>query len=190
MAKLIYFIPFSLDGYIGDEIIGYDWSLPDKEVFAFITDHLRPMGTYLYGRRMYETMAVWQTPEVIPDLTADMREFAQVWQTADKVVFSKTLKKVSTPNTRLEQEVDAQAVRDLKSRSSRDITVGGPKLAAHAIGAGLVDEYQLLIVPALLGGGIRVLPEEVRVNLELLEQRQFASGWVYLRYRPRASSSA
>jgi dihydrofolate reductase len=185
MAKLIYFIPASLDGYIGDETIGYDWSVPDEEVFTFITDHLRPIGTFLYGRRMYETMAVWETPDVMPGLTPVMREFARTWQAAEKFVFSRSLATVSTGNTRLEREFDRQTIRDLKARSSQDLTVGGPNLAAHAIQAGLVDEYHLLVVPMTLGGGIRILPTGVSVKLELLGERRFASGWVYLRYRTR-----
>jgi dihydrofolate reductase len=187
MAKLIYFIPTSLDGYIGDETIGYEWSVPDEEVFAFINDLVRPIGTYLYGRKNYETMAVWQTPYVIPGLTPAMRDFARIWQAADKVVVSKTLETVATPKTRLAREFDPRTLRDLKARSAHDIAVAGPTLAAHAIRAGLVDEYQLLVVPMILGRGIRILPSGVSVNLELVEQRRFANGWVYLRYRPRPS---
>lgn len=185
MAKLIYFIPMSLDGYIGDETIGYDWSVPDEEVFAFINDVLRPIGTYLYGRKNYQTMAVWQTPDVMPGLTPAMRDFARIWQAADKIVLSKTLENVATPKTRLEREFDPQALRELKARATRDIAVAGPTLAAHAIRAGLVDEYHLLVVPMLLGAGIRVLPSNVSVKLDLLDHRRFANGWIYLRYRSR-----
>lgn len=186
MAKLIYFIPTSLDGYIGDEAIGYGWSVPDEEVFAFINDLVRPIGTYLYGRKNYETMAVWQTPDVMPGLTPMMRDFARIWQAADKVIVSKTLETVATPKTRLEREFDPQTLRDLKARSADDIAVAGPTLAAHAIRAGLVDEYHLLVVPRMLGSGIRVLPNGVSVKLQLLDERRFANGWVYLRYQARA----
>jgi dihydrofolate reductase len=185
MAKLIYFTPTSLDGYIGDG--NFDWSAPSEEVFAFITDLHRPIGTYLYGRKEYETMAVWDTPEVIPGLTPAMLEgFARIWQTAEKIVYSKSRETVSTLRTRLEREFDPQAVRELKAESARDISVAGPTLAAHAIRSGLVDEYHLLVVPTMLGGGIRVLPNNVRIRLDLLEERRFANGMVYLRYQAQA----
>lgn len=184
MAKLIYFTPASLDGYIaGDGNLG--WATPGDEALAFMTDLQRPIATYLYGRKEYETMAVWQTPEVIPGLTPSMMEFARIWQEAAKIVYSRSLESVSTPKTRLEREFDPRAVRDWKTQSPLDLSVAGPTLAAHAIRAGLVDEYHLFVVPALLGGGIRVLPGGVRMNLELLDERRFANGWVYLRYHPR-----
>ncbi len=182
MAKLIYFTPTSLDGYIADDG-KYDWSTPSDEAFAFITNLHRPIGTYLYGRKEYETMAVWQTPEVIPGFTPAMRDFARIWQAADKTVYSRSRETVSTPKTRLEKEFDPQAVRALKAQSPLDISVAGPTLAAHAIRAGLVDEYHLLVVPAMLGGGIRVLAGNVRAQLDLLDERRFGNGWVYLRYR-------
>ena len=185
MAKLIYATPTSLDGYIADDG-NLEWSAPDDEVFAFISDVLRPIGTYLYGRRTYETMAVWETPDAIPGLKPFMLGFAQSWQGADKIVYSGSLKSVATPKTRLEREFDAQAVRDLKAQSHHDVSVGGPTLAAHAIRAGLVDEYHLFVVPAIRGGGKRVLPGEVSVKLDLLEERRFANGWVCLHYRTRA----
>jgi dihydrofolate reductase len=184
MAKLIYFSPSSLDGYIGDE--NYDWANPDEEGFAFINDLERPVGMYLYGRKMYETMAIWQTPDVIPDRTPAMLDFAQIWQAADKIVYSRSLSTVSTPKTRLEREFDPRAVRDLKAQSSHDVSVGGQTLAAHAIRAGLVDEYHLLVVPIMLGGGRRVLPSNECVQLDLLDERRFANGMVYLRYHTRA----
>ena len=186
MAKLIYFTPTSLDGYIADETGNFDWSTPSEEAFAFITDLHRPIGTYLYGRKEYETMAVWETPEVIPGFTPAMLEFARIWQAADKIVFSKSRDTVSTPKTRLEREFYPQAVRELKAQSSLDISVAGPTLAAHAIRTGLVDEYHLLVVPIMLGGGKRVLATSVCVKLDLLDERHFADGWVYLRYRTRA----
>ncbi len=184
MAKLIYFMPTSLDGFIAGEGEGLDWSVPDEEVSAFINEVLRPVGTSLYGRKNYETMMVWQTPDIIPGLTADMKDFAQIWQAADKIVYSKSLEKVSTPKTRLEREFQPQAVRDLKAKLPHDISVSGPNLAAQAIRAGLVDEYHLLVVPFMLGRGKRVLPGDVGLKLELLDERRVGNGWVYLRYRP------
>src|SRR5690349_13965781 len=179
MSKLIYATPTSLDGYIADDG-DFEWAAPDDEVFAFISDVLRPIGTYLYGRRTYETMAVWETPDVIPGLKPFMRDFARIWQRAGKIVYSKSLATVTVPKTRLEREFDPQAVRDLKAQSHQDVSVGGPTLAAHAIRAGLVDEYHLFVVPAIRGRGKRVLPGEVSVKLGLLEERRFASGWVCL----------
>ena len=183
MARLIYFMPTSLDGYIADETGGFEWAAPDEEVHAFINDLERPIGTYLYGRKMYETMMIWQTPDVIPGLTAVMLDFARVWQAADKIVFSKSLETVATPKTRLERKFDAQAIRDLKAQLSHDVSVSGPTLAAEAIRTGLVDEYQLLVVPAMLGGGKRVLPSGVSAKLDLVDERRFANGMVFLRYR-------
>jgi dihydrofolate reductase len=188
MAKLIYFTPTSLDGYIADEAGDYDWSAPDEEAFAFIIDVMRPIGTYLYGRKMWQTMAVWETPEVIPDRTPAMLEFARMWHAADKIVYSKSLESVATPKTRLEREFDPQAVCDLKARSPLDISVGGPTLAANAIRTGLVDEYHLLVVPAMLGRGSRVLRCNGRTRLELLDERRFANGMVYLRYHAPAAA--
>jgi dihydrofolate reductase len=184
MARLIYGTPTSLDGYIATE--NYQWAAPDEEGFAFINDAERSIGTYLYGRKMYQTMAVWQTPEVIPERTPAMLDFVQIWQSADKIVYSRSLASVSTPKTRLEREFDPQSVRDLKARLPRDVSVGGPTLAAQAIRSGLVDEIQLFVVPMVIGGGIQVLPSNVRVKLELLDQRRFGNGMVYLRYRTRA----
>lgn len=186
MAKLIYLTPTSLDGYLSDGTDDLNWSLPDEEAFAFITDLMRPVGTYLYGRRMYETMAVWQSPDFLASLRPDMLDFARVWQAAGKIVYSKSLQAVSTPQTRLEPEFDPQAVRNLKAQWQDDATVAGPNLAAHAFRAGLVDELQLLVVPMMLGRGNRILPANVRLKLELLHERRFANGWVYLRYRTRA----
>jgi dihydrofolate reductase len=186
MAKLIYFMPTSLDGFIAGETDNMDWSVPDEEVSAFINDLVHPVGTYLYGRKIYETMAIWETPDVIPGLSPVEMEFARIWQSADKIVYSKSLEAVSTPKTRLEREFEPQAVRDLKAQLPHDISVAGPNLAAQAIRAGLVDEVQLLVVPMMLGGGKRVLPSSVGVKLDLLDERRFVNGWVYLRYRTRA----
>jgi dihydrofolate reductase len=182
MAKLIYFMPMSLDGYIADDG-NFDWSVPSEEALAFINDLHRPIGTYLYGRKEYETMAVWETPEVFPELTSAMLDFARIWQAAGKIVYSRSRETVSTPRTRLEREFDPQAVHELKAQSPLNISVAGPTLAAHAIRAGLVDEYHLLVAPAMLGGGIRVLPSNVRMRLDLLDERRFANGIVYLRYQ-------
>ncbi len=186
MSKLIYFTPMSLDGFIAGETDKLDWSTPSEEVSAFISDQHRPIGTYLYGRKEYETMMVWETPDVIPGLTPVMMDFGRIWQAANKIVYSKSLETVSTAKTRLEREFEPQAVRDLKAQLPHDISVAGPNLAAQAIQAGLVDEYQLLVVPFLLGGGKRVLPSNVVVKLDLLDERRFGNGWVYLRYRTRA----
>jgi len=186
MARLIYATPTSLDGYIADETGNPDWAAPDEEGFVFISDLLRPIGLYLYGRKMYETMAIWQTPDAIPGLPSAMLNFARIWQAADKIVYSKSLEIVSTPKTRLEREFDPQAVRDLKARVPHDISIGGPTLAAHAIQAGLVDEYHLFVVPMMIGGGKRVLPGNVCVKLDLLDERRFPDGMVYLRYRTPA----
>jgi dihydrofolate reductase len=184
MAKLIYLTPTSLNGYIADEY--YEWSAPDEECFALISDLLRPLGAYLYGRKTYETMAVWQTPDVIPDVTPAMLEFARIWQAAGKIVYSKSIETVSTPNTRLEREFDLQTIRELKAQSPHDLSVGGPTLAAQTIRAGLVDEYHLFVVPKMIPAGKRILPSDVYLSLDLLEERRFANGWVYLRYRTGA----
>jgi dihydrofolate reductase len=186
MAKLIYATPTSLDGYIADETGNYDWAAPDEEGFAFIADLLRPIGTYLYGRKMYRTMAIWETPDVIPGLTPAMLDFAHIWHAAAKIVYSKSLETVSTPKTRLEREFDPQAVRALKAQLPHDLSVGGPTLAAHAIRASLVDEYHLFVVPIMIGGGNRILPADVSVKLDLLDERRFANGMLYLRYRTRS----
>lgn len=185
MSKLIYFMPMSLDGFIAGETDSLDWSAPDEEVSAFINDLHRPIGTYLYGRKNYETMTIWETPDVIPGLTPAMMDFARIWQAANKIVYSKSLETVSTPKTRLEREFEPQAVRDLKAQLPHDISVAGPNLAAQATRAGLVDEYHLLVVPVILGGGKRVLPRDVDVKLDLLDERRIGNGWVYLRYRTR-----
>ncbi len=181
MAKLLYVTPTSLDGYIADGG-NLDWSVPDDEFLAFINDLMRPVGTYLYGRKMYETMAVWETPDVLPGLTPASLDFARIWQAADKIVYSKLLDRVSTPKARLEREFDPQAVRELKAQLPGDVSVGGPTLAAHAIRSGLVDEYHLFVVPMMIGGGKRILPADVWIKLDLIDEHRFANGWVYLRY--------
>ncbi len=180
MAKLIYSAIASLDGYVADEDGKFDWAAPGEEVHSFINDLERPVGTYLYGRRMYEVMAVWET---LADDAPAMRDFAQIWRAADKVVYSRTLEAVSSARTRLERDFDPEAIRQLKSAAARDIGVGGSELAGQAIRAGLVDEIQLFLTPILVGGGTPALPDDVRVRLELVDERRFADGVVYLHYR-------
>ncbi len=185
MAKLIYSAIASLDGYVADEDGNFDWAVPDEEVHAFINDLQRPLGTYLYGRRMYETMLGWETDPTLADQSPLMRDFAQIWQAADKIVYSKTLEAVSTARTRIERDFDPEAVRQMKALAGRDLIVGGPELAAQAFKAGLVDECHLFVVPMVVGGGKRSLPDNVRLKLELLDERRFGSGMVYLYYRTR-----
>ena len=182
MAKLIYVSNVSLDGYIEDEHGRFDWTEPDDELFAFITDLVRPVGTHLYGRRLYDTMAVWETDPALAAQSEAIADFANVWQAADKVVYSTTLDAVSTANTRLERTFDPASVRDMKASATRDLTVGGAHLAAHAFKAGLVDECHLLIRPVLIGGGKLGFPGDTRVDLELLDARPLSKGVVYLRY--------
>ena len=183
MAKLLYLMNASLDGYIADEDGKFDWGAPGEEYYAFINDLLRPVGTYLYGRRLYELMAVWETDPAVAAQSPGAGEFAQIWQAADKVVYSRTLQGASTTRTRIEPDFDPQAVRQLKAAAGRDLTVGGPDLGAHAITAGLVDEYHLFVWPVVVGGGKPLLPNRVRLQLELLDERRFGNGAVYLRYR-------
>ena len=183
MAKLIYVSNVSLDGYIEDEHGSFDWTAPSDEFFAFITDLVRPVGTYLYGRRLYDTMAVWETDPALAAQSELMGDFAHVWQAADKVVYSTTLDAVATAKTRLERDFDADSVRDMKASATSDLTVGGANLAAHAFKAGLVDECHLFIYPVVVGGGKPSLPRGTRAELELLDERRFNSGVVYVRYR-------
>jgi dihydrofolate reductase len=181
VARLIYMAITSLDGYVADEDGKYGWAMPDDEVFGFVNDFERPIGTYLYGRRLYEEMTGWETlPQAGQSpLTLD---FAQIWRAADKVVFSRSLEAVSTPRTRIERDFEPAAVRQLKASADQDITVGGPVLAAEALRAGLVDECHLIVCPVVVGGGKRSLPSGLRLPLELLAERRFANGAVYLRY--------
>ena len=183
MAKLIYSAIASLDGYVADEDGNFDWAVPDEEVHTFINDLDRPVGTYLYGRRMYETMAGWETDHTLADHSPLMRDFAEIWRAADKIVYSKTLEAVSTARTRIERDFDPEAVREMKASAGRDMVVGGPDLAAQACRAGLVDECRLLVAPVVVGGGKRSLPNNVRLKLELLDERRFGNGMVYLHYR-------
>ena len=185
MAKLIYSAIASLDGYVADEDGNFDWAVPDEEVHAFINDLDRPVGTYLYGRRIYETMVGWETDPTLADRSPLMRDFAQIWRAADKIVYSRTLERVTSARTRIERDFDPEAVRQMKALAGRDLIVGGPDLAAHAIKAGLVDEWHLFVTPIVVGGGKRSLPDNVRVKLELLDERRFKGGVVYLHYRTR-----
>jgi dihydrofolate reductase len=183
LAKLLYIANVSLDGFIEDEHGAFDWSPPSDDRFAFVTDLVRPVGTYLYGRRLYETMAVWETD---PALAAgsDLRAaFARIWQEAGKIVYSTTLDAVSTGESRLERRFDPDGIREMKDAAARDLTVGGANLAAQAFRNGLVDEYHVFICPVLLGRGKPSLPAELRVELELLDERRFDDGSVYLGYR-------
>jgi dihydrofolate reductase len=182
LARLIYSAIASLDGYVADEQGNFDWAEPDEEVHAFVNELERPVGTYLYGRRMYETMVYWEDP---PDLAAQpavVRDFAAIWRAADKVVYSRSLEEVGSERTRIEREFDPEAVRRMKAGEGRDITVGGPGLAGQALAAGLVDESRLFLAPVLVGGGKAALPDGVRLRLELLEERRFGNGVVYLRH--------
>jgi dihydrofolate reductase len=183
MAKLIYSAITSLDGYVADDAGTFNWSVPDDEVHAFVNDLERSVGTYLYGRRMYEVMVAWEDPDTFADQPPVIREYAELWQAADKIVYSKTLAAVSSSRTRIERDFDAEAIREMKSRAARDLSVGGPELAAQAIEAGLVDELHLFLSPIVVGGGTPSLPDGMRLELELLSERRFGNGVVQLHYR-------
>jgi dihydrofolate reductase len=173
----------SLDGYVADRDGNFDWAAPDEEVHRFVNDLERPVGTYLLGRRMYETLQYWEDPPGLADEPPVIQDFAAIWRSADKVVYSKTLANPSTAKTRIEREFDPDAVSRMKAAASRDITVGGPHLAAEAMRAGLVDEYHLIVYPVVVGGGNRALPDDVRLQLELVDERRFRGGAVHLHYR-------
>jgi len=179
---LVYSVIASLDGYTNDAEGKFDWAEPDEEVFAFVNDQERGVGTYLYGRRMYETMRYWETVS-LDGQPAVIQDYTRIWRSADKIVYSTTLKAVSSARTRIETSLDPEAVRELKRHG--DISVGGPGLAASVIRAGLVDEYHLFVVPMVVGGGTAVFPDGVRARLDLVDQHRFAGGFVYLRYRAR-----
>jgi dihydrofolate reductase len=186
MADLIYSVIASMDGYIEDEAGGFDWAAPDEQVHAFVNALEQSVGTYLYGRRMYETMVFWDDPPDLAGRPMVELEFAEIWQAADKIVYSHTVQTVSSPRTRLERTFDPEAVRRLKATATRDLSVGGPELAAQAVEAGLVDEYQLFLVPVVVGRGKRAFPEtHAHVKLELLDERRFRNGTVYVRYRTK-----
>ena len=181
MGKLIYLTLASLDGYVADKDGKFDWAEPDEEVHAFVNDLARPVGTYLYGREMYEVMIAWETLDLADEPPA-IQDFAEIWRAADKIVFSRTLESVSSARTRLERDFDPDAIRRLKEQAAHDLAVAGPGLAGEAIRAGLVDEYQLFLAPVIVGGGKRALPDDVRLGLELLDERRFDNGMVYVRY--------
>jgi dihydrofolate reductase len=179
MGKLIYTALGSLDGYVADENGKWDWAEPDEEVHTFVNDLSRPVGTHLYGRRMYEVLVAWET---LADPAPVMQDFAQIWRAADKIVYSRTLETVSSARTRIERDFDPDAVRALKASAASDMAVGGPDLAAQAFMAGLVDECHLFFAPVIVGGGKRALPDDVRLKLELRDERRFGNGTVHLRY--------
>ena len=182
MGRLIYSAITSLDGYVVDADGSFDWAAPDEEVHAFVNDQERGVGTYLLGRRMYEVLVAWESMD---DEAPVMRDYAQIWRSADKLVYSSTLDEVRSARTRLERRFEPEAVRRLVAEAGTDVSVGGPTLAAHAIRAGLVDEFQLYVNPVVVGGGTNWLPDDVRVDLSLVDEHRFPNGVVHLRYRRR-----
>jgi dihydrofolate reductase len=184
VAKLIYASIASLDGYVADEHGNFDWAAPDDEVHAFINELERPVGTYLYGRRMYDVLVAWETMPT-EDQPAVIRDYAEIWRATDKIVYSTTLRTPASDRTRIERSFDLEAVRQLKTEASHDLSVGGPGLAAQALAAGLVDECHLFVAPVIVGGGTRFLPDGLRVDLELAAERRFGNGTVYLHYRTK-----
>jgi dihydrofolate reductase len=184
MANLIYSAITSLDGYVADRRGKWDWSVPDDEVHAFVNDLERPVGTYLYGRRMYDVMVAWETMD---DPAPAMRDYAAIWRAADKVVFSTTLEHVASARTRIEPGFDPEAVRAMKDAAASDLSVGGPHLAEQALRAALVDEIHLFLSPVVVGGGNPALPDDLRLDLELLDERRFANGVVHVHYAVRGS---
>jgi dihydrofolate reductase len=185
LAKLIYSAIASLDGYVADEDGNFDWAAPGAELHSFINELERPVGTYLYGRRMYEVMLAWETMSTDASQAAAMRDYAEIWRAADKVVYSRTLEAEASTRTRIERDFDPAAVGRLKASADRNISIGGPDLAAHAIRAGLVDEFHLFLTPVVVGGGQHWLPDGAQLPLELFDERRFGSGVVYLSYRAR-----
>jgi dihydrofolate reductase len=186
MARLIYAAIGSLDGYVADEQGNFESLAPDEEVHAFVNDLERTVGTHLYGRRMYEVMVAWETMETAGEPEV-MRDFAELWWAADKIVYSRTLKAVASERTGIEREFDPEIVREMKAMTERDISIGGPELAGQALAAGLVDECHLFLAPLLMGGGTRALPDGLRLQMELLDERRFGSGVVHLHYRVAAA---
>ena len=183
MARLIYSVIESLDGYVADESGNFDWAAPDEEVHGFVNDLERGVGTYLYGRRMYETMVYWETAHELVGEPDVIQDYTRLWQAAEKIVYSKTLEAARSARTRIERDFEPESVRRMKAAAGRDISVGGPHLAAQALRAGLVDELHLLVAPVVIGGGHRSLPDGVRIKLDLIDQRAFRSGVVHLHYR-------
>jgi dihydrofolate reductase len=190
MAKLIYSAITSLDGYVADKEGNFDWAAPSEDVHAFVNQLERSIGTYLYGRRMYETMASWETAHTRPESSPVELDYAEVWQAADKLVYSRTMADVSSARTRIEREFDADSVRKLKESAGRDVSVGGAELAAQAIRDGLIDEYHLFMNPIVVGGGTSALPDNIRLVLELLDEHRFSSGVVHLHYRQTDANPA
>jgi dihydrofolate reductase len=186
VAKLTYAALTSLDGYVADEDGSFGWAAPDEEVHAFVNDLMRPAGTHLYGRRMYEVMLAWEPPHTFADQPPAIQDFAEIWRAADKVVYSRTLETASSARTRIEREFDPDAVRQMKASVEGDLIVGGPNLAGQALGAGLVDECHLFLAPVVVGGGKQALPDGLRLDLQLLDERRFRSGFVHLHYRTTA----
>jgi dihydrofolate reductase len=182
MANLIYSAIASLDGYVEDAQGRFEWAEPDEEVFRFLNELERPVGTHLYGRRMYETLRYWETAPIDDSVPGYIRDWTQIWRSADKIVYSRTLDAVSTARTRIERNFDAQAIKDLKASVNRDLVVGGPELSGQAIKAELVDEYHLYVAPVVVGGGKPWLPQGIRLDLERLDSHLFASGFIFLRY--------
>ena len=184
MARLIYSVLMSLDGFIEDSTGRFDWAEPDEEVHTFVNNLLRPLGTHLYGRRMYEVMTAWEAMHEQPGLPAFELDFARLWQAADKIVFSTTPQEVSSARTRIEREFDPEAIRSMKAQAQQDLSVSGPHLAAQAFQAGLVDACHLFVAPVIVGAGKRALPVNELRKLELVAARRFGNGMVYLHYRP------
>lgn len=190
MAHLIYTVNLSLDGYTEDRDGKFDWIAPEQEYFGFISNLVREAGTYLYGRRMYESMMVWETDPTLAAESPLRRDFAEIWQAANKIVYSRTLASVPTRKTQLERNLDLEAIRQLKEVVEQDILIGGAELAAHAFRSGLIDECHLFVAPIIVGGGKPALPDNVRLELELLAERRFGNGTVYLRYQAAQGSAA
>ena len=190
MAKLIYSAITSLDGYVADKDGNFDWAAPSEEVHAFVNQLERSVGTYLYGRRMYETMVYWETAHTRPESSPVELDYAEIWQAADKIIYSRTMTDVSSARTRIEREFDPDSVRRLKESAGRDLSVGGAELAAQAIKDGVVEEYHLFVNPVVVGGGTSTLPDNVRLDLELLDEHRFSSGVVHLHYRQTDANSA
>ena len=184
MAALIYAGITSLDGYVADEAGNFDWSVPDEEVHRFVNDLERPIGTVLLGRRLYEVMVVWEEMNT-DDEPSVVQDYAKLWRAADKIVFSSTLAAPSSARTLISRQFDPEEIRRLKQTAQRDLSIGGPHLAAEAIKAGLVDEYHLFVLPVMVGGGTRFFPDQVRLDLELVDERRFGNGVVHLHYRTK-----
>jgi dihydrofolate reductase len=183
VANLIYSALTSLDGFVADESGNFDWAAPDAEVHAFVNDLERPAGTYLYGRRMYDVMAAWESDDIVVGQPPVIADYAAIWRAADKIVYSRSLELVSTARTRIERVFDPEAVRSLKADAAGDLSVGGPELAAQALRAGLVDEIRLFLNPIVIGRGNPSLPSNIRIPLHLVDGHRFGNGVVYVRYR-------